>query len=287
VNIHAPAKVNLGLRLLRKREDGYHEIETFFHTLAWGDELRIEPSDTLSLTVVPASDAAFPELLEEVPADSSNLVWRAADLLMKRFDLPGVSITLTKRIPPGAGLGGGSSDAAATLRGLTDCYRLDISEADLHVMAVELGADVPFLLTGGCALAEGIGERLTPIEPLDDVPVIIILHPFTVPTPWAYRAAGLKDEKEACYRRCLTDEGGIAGVLNCIDLRNDLEDPVIEAYPDVTDSLTVLRDSGAFFVSQTGSGSAVYGLYTTEDDAAGAARQLGDEGFAIIETVLR
>ena len=79
----------------------------------------------------------------------------------------------------------------------------------------------------------------------------------------------------------------MAGVLNCIDLRNDLEDPVIEAYPDITDSLTALRDSGAFFVSLTGSGSAVYGLYATEDDAAGAARKLGDEGLSVIETVLR
>jgi len=222
-----------------------------------------------------------------VADDSSNLVWRAADLLMKRFDLPGVSIILTKRIPPGAGLGGGSSDAAATLRGLKNLFQLDISGADLHRLAKELGADVPFLLTGGCALGEGIGEKLTAIEPLEDIPVLVLLHPFTIPTPWAYRAAGLKDEKDARYRRHLADEGGIAGVLNCIDLRNDLEDPVNEAYPDITGSLTALRDSGALFASLAGSGSAVYGLYTTEDDAAEAARQLSDGGYSVIETVLR
>jgi 4-diphosphocytidyl-2-C-methyl-D-erythritol kinase len=287
VIIHAPAKVNLGLRLLRQREDGYHEIETFFHTLAWGDELSIEPSGSLSLTVVPARDAAFPRLLEGVPGDRSNLVWRAADLMMKRFDLPGAAITLTKRIPPGAGLGGGSSDAAATLRGMTELFRLDIPGSDLAVTAVELGADVPFLLAGGCALAEGIGEKLTPIEPLPGVPVVVVLHPCSIPTPWAYRAVGLKGEREARYRRYLDDVGSIAALLNCIDLRNDFEDPVIEACPDITDSLKALRDSGAFFVSLTGSGSAVYGLYTSERGAADAARRLGDNGLSVIETVLR
>jgi len=287
VRLAAPAKVNLGLRLLRKRGDGYHEIETFFHTLAWGDDLQLEPADEIALTVVSAADAMFPELLKEVPQDSSNLVWKAASILRERFDVPGVSITLNKRIPPGAGLGGGSSDAAAVLKGMIDLFELDVPDEEMRAMAVDLGADVPFLLTGGCALAEGIGERLTAVTPLMDIPALVLLHPITVSTQWAYGSAGLEEEKTACFGGYLAEMGGIADVLSSIDLRNDLEEPVIKAYPDITGSLSALRDSGAFFVSMTGSGSAVFGLFSTDDDAAGTALKLADEGFSVFETVLR
>ncbi|MFC1545614.1 4-(cytidine 5'-diphospho)-2-C-methyl-D-erythritol kinase [Gemmatimonadota bacterium] len=287
MRLSSPAKVNLGLRLLRKRKNGYHDIETFFHTLAWGDELLIEPAGQTALTVVSAPDAAFPALLQEVPQDSSNLVWKAAELLRERFDLPGVSVTLIKRIPPGTGLGGGSSNAAAMLRGMVDLFEVNISDQEIQNIAVELGADVPFLLSGGCALAEGIGETLTPIAPLSDVPVILLLHPFMISTPWAYGSAGLSEEKRASYRDYLAEKGHIAEILSSIDLRNDLEEPVVKVYPDITGSLSALRDSGAFFVSMTGSGSAVFGLYDTDDDAEKAVRKLVDGGFSIIETVLR
>jgi len=287
VRLTAPAKVNLGLRLLRKRADGYHEIETFFHTLAWGDELLIEPAGEIILNVVTAPDAAFPELLQEVPGDNTNLVWKAAGLLRKRRDIPGVAVTLMKRVPPGAGLGGGSSDAATVLKGMIDLFELDVSDEEMRDMALELGADVPFLLSGGCALAEGIGETLTSITPVADVPVLILLHPFMVSTQWAYDSAGFSEEKAGCYSGYLAERGDIADILSSIDLRNDLEEPVIKAYPDIIGSLSALRDSGAFFVSMTGSGSAVFGLFSINDDAAEAARKLVDRGFSVIETVLR
>ncbi len=287
MRLTAPAKVNLGLRLLRKREDGYHEIETFFHTLAWGDELLIEPAGEISLTVVTAPDALFPEMFQDVPADSSNLVWKAATLLRDRLEMPGVSVTLMKRIPPGAGLGGGSSDAAAALKGMIDLFELNVSDEEILNMAVELGADVPFLLSGGCALAEGIGETLTAVTPVTDIPVLILLLPFMVSTQWAYDSAGLSEEKTACYGGYLAEKGDFADILSSIDLRNDLEEPVIKAYPDITGSLSALRDSGAFFVSMTGSGSAAFGLYYSDDDAAEAAGKLVDGGFSVIETILR
>ncbi len=287
MRLTAPAKVNLGLRLLRKRADGYHEIETFFHTLAWGDELLIEPAGEIILNVVTAPDAAFPELLQEVPGDNTNLVWKAAGLLRKRRDIPGVAVTLMKRVPPGAGLGGGSSDAATVLKGMIDLFELDVSDEEMRDMALELGADVPFLLSGGCALAEGIGETLTSITPVADVPVLILLHPFMVSTQWAYDSAGFSEEKAGCYSGYLAERGDIADILSSIDLRNDLEEPVIKAYPDIIGSLSALRDSGAFFVSMTGSGSAVFGLFSINDDAAEAARKLVDRGFSVIETVLR
>ncbi|MFC1628026.1 4-(cytidine 5'-diphospho)-2-C-methyl-D-erythritol kinase [Gemmatimonadota bacterium] len=287
MRLTAPAKVNLGLRLLRKREDGYHEIETFFHTLAWSDELLIEPAGEITLSVVTAPDSVCPELLQEVPHDSSNLVWKAAILLGERLDMSGVSVTLIKRIPPGAGLGGGSSDAAAALKGMIDLFELNVSDEELLNMAVDLGADVPFLLSGGCALAEGIGETLTAVSPVAEVPALILLHPFMVSTQWAYRSAGLSEEKTACYGGYLAEKGDMADILSSIDLRNDLEEPVIKAYPEIIDSLSALRDSGAFFVSMTGSGSAVFGLFHSDDDAAEAARNLVDGGFSVIETVLR
>lgn len=283
----APAKINIGLRLLKRREDGFHEIETIFHTLAWGDDLTLRPAEGISLEVRPAPDAPLPGSVSGIPADSNNLAWLAAERVVEAAGLPGVSVLLEKRIPPGAGLGGGSSDAAAVLKGTLELYGERYPEDRLREMALELGADVPFFLDGGCSLAGGVGEEITRLAPVTGVPVILILLPVAVSTPWAYGAAQYTLTREPKYRDYLNSCSDILELASRGDLENDLQEAVVEAHPEIAGNLAVLRASGAMYASMTGSGSAVYGLFETGSDAAGIARHFAAEDFITIETVLR
>lgn len=283
----APAKINLGLRLLRRREDGYHDIETFFHTLAWGDEVILEAAGEVSLQVQPAEDALPGEVISRVSSDRSNLAWKAAEAVIRAADLPGLDIILEKRIPPGSGLGGGSSDAAAVLKGALKLYGKEIPAEEMMALALELGADVPFFLKGGCALAEGVGEKLTPVDRVDGMPLLLILHPFQVSTEWAYGAAKYTLTRPACFSDYLSSRGGIKEILSSEELNNDLQEAVLEAHPEIAGSLTALKGSGAFFASMTGSGSAVYGLFDSDEDMAAAATALAAQGYITVETSLR
>ncbi|MCJ7822857.1 MAG: 4-(cytidine 5'-diphospho)-2-C-methyl-D-erythritol kinase, partial [Armatimonadetes bacterium] len=181
--VSASAKVNLCLRVLGRRSDGYHEVQTVLHTVGIWDTLRLSPlpgERRIALTVnVP-----------EVPADESNLCWRAAHLLAERAGTPhGVRIDLEKCIPAGAGMGGGSSDAAATLAGLSRMWELDLDPAELEGIGAELGADVPFFLRGGCCLARGRGEKLEDLAAVDAW-LVVVVPERRVPTAQAYAALG-------------------------------------------------------------------------------------------------
>jgi 4-diphosphocytidyl-2-C-methyl-D-erythritol kinase len=288
----SPAKINLGLRLLRRRPDGYHEIETFFHTLAWGDRVQLEPGSGITLEVHRAPDAWPAALFEEVPSGPENLAWRAAEQLCRQADLPGVHIRLEKRIPPGSGLGGGSSNAAAVLRGLASLYDRQIPKARLQALALGLGADVPFLLDGGCALAEGIGERLMPVPGASGTPVVLVLFPFGVVTADAYRWAKF-DLTRSEYYRILWSPAAASPrnkdvVWLCRDqaLRNDLEEAVGRAHPEIPRLRRLLLDQGALYASMTGSGSAMYGICADPEQADAVARRVGRAGFHAILTQL-
>jgi 4-diphosphocytidyl-2-C-methyl-D-erythritol kinase len=248
--IRAPAKLNLFLRVVGRRPDSFHELETVFQSIDLADELTLVPADDLRLTG--GSDAA--------PPGPENLVLRAAAALRAATGYPGgAAIHLGKRVPVGAGLGGGSSDAAATLVALNRLWRLDLPMERLSELAAGLGSDVPFALRGGTALGRGRGELLEPL-PTPDYWFVLLRPPFPVPTPRAY----------ALYRPAPSDAPALGDFLAALSagdpvrlgplLRNDLEAGVFGEWPELAALRERLLAAGALGARMTGSGSVLFGL---------------------------
>ena len=248
----APAKINLSLRVLRQREDGFHEIETLMAPIAIRDTLDIERRDGGGLDFT-CSD-------KTLPVDGTNLVVRAALAFCRAARLaPDVRIFLQKEIPHGAGLGGGSSDAAATLRALDALFETQLPPADLTRLAAEIGSDVPFFLARSAAWCRGRGEIVEPCALPDALPLLLMKPSFGVPTPWAYQ----------CWRDSLE----IPGVLYApqtpggISLVNDLERPVFEKFIQLAEMKRWLLEqpetAGALM---SGSGSTVFALLREKSD---------------------
>ena len=211
----APAKVNLSLRVLRRRDDGFHEIESLIVPISVSDRLEIEPRD--------AGGIDFTCSEPDVPADDTNLVIRAARSFCTAFDVPpNLRIALHKDIPHGAGLGGGSSDAAATFLALDKIFATNAPRKTLHRLAAELGSDVPFFLDRSAARVHGRGENVTPVEFTHTLPLLLIKPAFGVPTPWAYRQWSESLEIPGVHYAAQEFPWGT--------LVNDLERPVFEKY---------------------------------------------------------
>jgi 4-diphosphocytidyl-2-C-methyl-D-erythritol kinase len=272
----APAKINLGLHVLRKREDGYHDVETVLHRIDWADEVTVEAAEALSMT---CSDPAL-------PTDDRNLCLQAARRLADAFDVErGAAIHLEKRVPYGAGLGGGSSDAATTLRLLADLWELDAEAEDLHAVAREIGSDVPFFLYDApAAYATGRGDELEAVRADDgtpfrlDVPLLVVVPPVEVPTPAAYGAV-TPDDVDRPDLRALVAAGDLGRWRAA--LVNDFEAPIAERYPSVAAARGVLHEHGADYVSLSGSGGAVYGLFTSLRQAKEARLNARREGYRV------
>jgi len=250
------AKINLGLEVLGRRPDGYHEIRTLFQAIDLHDILEFEPGarDSFKLT---GDDPS-------IPWDGRNLIHRAALLLKERTGTrAGVSIRVTKRIPAGSGLGGGSSNAAATLAGLNRLWELGLSRADLEDLAGRLGSDTVFFLEGGLCLGEGRGERLTPLAALPRLFGVVVLPPIV----------SLTSEVYARYRPTLTSKGKdsrISRFLQSLEigsLENRLERTVFRLYPQLKDIKRFFQSRGAALSLVTGSGSAVFGLFRSREEA--------------------
>jgi 4-diphosphocytidyl-2-C-methyl-D-erythritol kinase len=250
----AYAKINLGLRILDKREDGFHNIETIFHRINLFDKLSFEQSATITLI------CSHPD----VPTDNRNLCLRAAHLLLQKYNVNrGVKIHLTKNIPIGAGLGGGSSDAASTLRALTELWDLQITGNELHDIALQLGSDVPYFIQHGSAYATSRGEVLKYFNL--DVPYwIVVVYPnIHISTSWAYSNLKLTDHKNLhTLKDIIRKHINEPKVLSQF-LRNDFESLVLQTH----ESLSQIREgfvaSGAEFVQMSGSGSAIYGFFVS------------------------
>ncbi len=243
VRERACAKLNLGLAVRGRREDGFHELHTLFASVDFCDELLINPAPAgLELTVSGR---------QEAPAGPENLAWRAAELYLQEAGGDGAAIKLVKNVPAGAGLGGGSADAAAVLRGLARLYPAGV---DLAALALELGADVPFLLRGGLAEARGVGERLNFLEPVE-AHFVLVKPPFEVPTAAAYAALEESD---------FGPELDVPAILEALrrgevpPWRNDLERPVFFAYPPLADLKKLLENHGLAGVLMSGSGSTLF-----------------------------
>ena len=278
--LRPPAKINLVLRVGPRRTDGYHEVQTLLQTIALSDRL-VATSRRGPFTLVVRGTG--------VPGDRANLVWRAAERLWRALDRSGeprdAHLTLEKQVPAGAGLGGGSADAAAALAVLNRIWdgRLPVSE--LARLGTELGADVPFFLMGGTALGVGRGDDLYPVDDVRRLGVVILTPSFEVSTADAYRWF---DEDGPLHPR----DGGDVGPTAAVDvgwrgrnlaLVNDLEAPVARRHRDVAEMVAACRREGAWGAGMTGSGSAVFGLFP-QPAARAAARRLRRPAWRVIVT---
>jgi 4-diphosphocytidyl-2-C-methyl-D-erythritol kinase len=252
----APAKVNLCLRVTGRRTDGYHLLDSVFAAIDFHDRLTIEttPARTHAERQIVVS-CSYPG----VPNDSTNLAARAADTLLAECGVGAeIAITIDKRIPPGSGLGGGSSNAGSVLRHLNVLLSLGVTERRLAELALTLGADVPFFLTGGCARVQGIGERIEPIRGWPGLQLILALPPVAVSTAWAFRAysQGCGFDQDATEPARLATAADLDPGL----LWNDLEAVVLPAYPEIARVKRDLLAAGASAAVMSGSGAAVVGL---------------------------
>lgn len=245
-----PGKINLGLKVLAKREDGYHEIETCMVSIPLVDILEIVPSEQFQFT-------QGGRKIEGAPED--NLVVKAYALLKEKFQLPPVSIRLEKYIPMGAGLGGGSADATYMLKALVSMFELPISDYELHSLAAQLGSDCPFFLENHPQLAKGRGEILSPLPvDLSGVFVKLIYPEIHVGTAEAYAGVSFSRPNDLSITEALKlPRSEWKNVLT-----NAFEVSVFQQYPELASIKTRLYDEGAFYASMSGSGSTMFGLYT-------------------------
>jgi len=262
LQISAPAKVNYRLDVLGKREDGYHDLRMVMQRVDLCDDLEISLSDLPGIRVVCGKAG--------VPDGPGNIAWRAADALVKLSGQEvGIDIAITKRIPVAAGLGGGSSDAAAVLMGVNELLELGLSQERLMEIGVKLGADVPFFIFKKPALAEGIGDRLTALEKVPALWVVLVNPGIHVSTAWVYQNLELTGTVDSAI--IPRSYGSLEEV--CAVLSNDLEPVTIARFPALRELKEMLIAAGARGSLMSGSGSTVFGLFDDE----GAARRAADE----------
>jgi len=258
LHLESPAKVNLRLEVLNKRKDGYHEVSLISQ--------KISLHDTLHFSLEKEGGISVETDQPKLATGKSNLVYQAAQSILERSDYKeGVHIKIEKRIPLGAGLGGGSSNAATTLRALNELLRLNLSKKELMEIGLRIGADVPYFFMEGAAVATGIGEKLKKIE-LPPLWYVLLYPNFEVSTKWAYQNFVLtKNRFRLKLHTFPRTPRGISRIL-----RNDLEEVVSKKYPQIDVMKKFLSSSGAINVLMTGSGPTVYGIFPEERDAMGA-----------------
>lgn len=271
ITIPAHAKINLSLSVGERRADGFHHVRTILQTIELADRVICEPARG-PFEIICSTPG--------VPADRTNLVWTAAQLLWDAMGrdgvLRGVRIKLEKRIPAKAGLGGGSSDAAATLVALRRLWKLPVTDQALYALAAKLGSDVPYFLIGGTALGLGRGEDVYPLDDLPRLWVVLIFPPFGIATADAYRWLDDMREKGASA----SSSGFLPGTWlgRSVPLSNDLEPPIVERHPVIGKLKDRLMKTGAPMAAMSGSGSTVFGVFTTERAANAAAKKLARSG---------
>ena len=266
ISVKAFAKINIGLLITGKRPDGYHTLETVFAPINWYDGLTFTAADEISMT---CSNL-------DLPSDGSNLCLKAAKALREYAGIKtGISIDLTKSIPFGAGLGGGSSDAATTLRVLNTLWDIHVPSADLHDIALKLGADVPYFLEmPGVAFASGIGEQLQSLDCSLPFHIVTVFPKEHISTLWAYKNFYPRFERKVPDLREMVKELCANRDLAVLPFfENDFEPVVFDHYPSVHKVKEVLFEEGALFASLSGSGSAVFGLFDTRQEAEKAIQR--------------
>lgn len=264
----ARAKINLVLHIGRLLPTGYHEVETILQSVELSDNLTFQLKE---------KGIEFLCSSSEVPRGPENLVYKAANLLLEESRIKkGARILLEKNIPAGAGLGGGSADAAAALLSLNNLWELNLDKSRLHNLASQLGADVPFNLYGGTTLARGRGDHLFFFQPSKPVWLVIVMPGFSISTAWAYkewdkqRRKSRKDHIHSMYHAL--NEGDLNGIAR--ELYNDFEYVVFKSYPELKKIKEEIISAGAPGALMSGSGSSVFGVFADESSARSSAKVL-------------
>lgn len=270
VRVFAPAKVNLFLHVGDTRPDGYHAIQSLVAFANVGDEIAIEEADNLSLMLAgPFADA----LKNEV----DNIVMRAARALALRAGVPAnAKITLTKNLPVASGIGGGSTDAAAALRGLCKLWRVNVTGADLQAIAISLGADVPVCLNGRPCWVEGIGERLTVVPIFPALYAVLVNPHIAVSTAQAFGTLGTASGTELQHPATFADAMTLIGFLETV--RNDLEEPAVKLAPEICDVMAAFcEDEATLLARMSGSGATCFALCGSQNAARELAAKLAKD----------
>lgn len=276
LRLKSPAKVNLRLDILRRREDGYHELKTVLQ--------KISLCDTLSVSLKKEKGISISTDHPSLPIGKRNLVYQAVQMILKKSEYKGgLHIDIRKEIPLGAGLGGGSSNAATTLKALNQLLEIGFPTKELMEMGLSIGADVPFFLLEGAAVATGIGERLKKIE-LPDLRYVLINPKFEVSTRWAYQNFILTKRHFHFNLQGLVKTPEEISRL----LWNDLEGVVSHKYPQIEGMKKMLLSAGALGALMTGSGPTVFGVFSGKREAEKALKKLEDKvrrrGWIILKT---
>ena len=272
--LRALGKINLGLDVLGRRENGYHDVRMVMQTVYLYDLITLEKKEEPGIEL--ATNLSF------LPVNENNLAYRAAKLLMDEFHIPGgLRIELEKHIPVAAGMAGGSSNAAAVLYGMNRLFSLGLTEKELMERGVTLGADVPYCILRGTVLAEGIGEILTPLPPMPRCQILLAKPPVNVSTRMVY------EKLDACQIVNHPDIDGLIRGLQDQDLGkvassmgNVLEEVTIGEYPVIDEIKRIMRESGALNAMMSGSGPTVFGIYADRAKARAAAARIREQKLA-------
>lgn len=270
----AYAKINLGLDVLRRREDGYHEVKMIMQTVDIWDVLTFRRSDEKGIVLTVNK--------EELPTSKDNLIYRAAELVMQQYGIEdGVMISLEKNIPIAAGMAGGSTDAAAVFHGLNELFALEMTLEEMQKLGVKIGADVPYCIMGGTALSEGIGEILNPLPALPECILVIAKPDINVSTKFVY---------ENLHANELKEHPDIDGMIEAIRMQslsgitkrmgNVLETVTVKEYPVIDALKDLMKQAGAENALMSGSGPTVFGIFKEKTDAEEAARLIKEKKLA-------
>ncbi|MDE6221902.1 MAG: 4-(cytidine 5'-diphospho)-2-C-methyl-D-erythritol kinase [Lachnospiraceae bacterium] len=265
-NYKARAKINLALDVCRRLENGYHEVRMVMQMVDIYDELEFKRRDDPDIILSVSSRDYLGDL-------ENNLIFRAAKLMKQQYNIQhGVEIKLKKNIPVAAGMAGGSTDAAATMLAMNEMYELGLSREQLMIQAVRLGADIPFCIMGGTALAEGIGEKLSPLPPPPKASLLIVKPPVMVPTQWVYERLRLDELERHPDIDGMVDalkRGDLKGITDRME--NVMETVTEKEHPIITDIRKMMLGNGAMNAVMSGSGPSIFGVFLEEDIARAAA----------------
>lgn len=274
ISLKALAKINLGLDVVRRREDGYHEVRMIMQTIQLYDRLDIKRTQEPGIQI--QTNLSF------LPVNENNLIYKAAKLLMDEFSITdGVSVKLDKRIPVAAGMAGGSTDAAAMLIGVNRLFSLGLTKRQLMERGVQIGADVPYCIMRGTALAEGIGEALSPLPPMVKCPVLIAKPSISVSTKFVYQNLKLDDTTIHPDIDRLIDDIKAKNLHDiAAHMGNVLETETIPNYPVIDEIKKHMLSNGAVGAMMSGSGPTVFGLFDDEDTAKKAYKAMRSSHLA-------
>ena len=289
ISVKAYGKINLSLNVGATRPDGYHDVAMILQSIDLYDEITITKSDVFRVevsidpqiapkkeTIVLAQHGA---LSNDVPEDERNLAMKAAKLMAEKYDLCPVAIRLSKHIPIAAGLGGGSTDAAGVIIGMNQLFALGLSKEEMCKVGEQIGSDVPFCVLGGCCLATGRGEILSPVESVHGLPLVLVKPEFGISTPWSYKAFSPVNNPEADLKKLISvmkEEGQVRDLADKMApvMKNQLAKAALEAYPILGEILEKLKEEGALLTMMTGSGPTLFGIFESNEKAEKAAAAL-------------